>query len=248
MDTSASQSNNQSEPVLSFSNVCFAYEMHGPLVMHDASFKLKHRSFSAIVGPSGAGKSTLLRLAVGLEQPISGTVVNTARTRMIFQDAALLPWRTVRENVHLGFTGAPGTHRDHEKRVREELENLGLTAFVHAYPRDLSGGQRQRVGIARALVSDPDLLLLDEPFSALDFETSEHLSQELLQIFANRNITMLMVTHNIEDAALLADEIFVFSNKTISHKVPVTLARPRDREDIHIEKIVREVKKFIRQA
>jgi NitT/TauT family transport system ATP-binding protein len=231
--------------VLSFENVAFAYEPHTPLVLHDVSFTLKDRSFSAIVGPSGSGKSTLLRLAVGLQKPLSGTVVNNVRTRMIFQDGALLPWRTVYENVHLGFSGTPGSKRDHAKRVHEELSNLGLTAFARTYPRDLSGGQRQRVGIARALVSDPELLLLDEPFSALDFETSEHLSQELLQIFASRDITMLMVTHNIEDAALLADEIFVFSDKTVSHKVPVPLARPRSREDVHLERIVKEVKRFI---
>jgi NitT/TauT family transport system ATP-binding protein len=113
------------------------------------------------------------------------------------------------------------------------------------YPRDLSGGQRQRVGIARALVSDPDLLLLDEPFASLDVETTEHLSDELLQIFATRDITMLMVSHSIEDAVLLADEIFVFSGGTISHKIPVTFARPRNREDVHVEKMVKEVKKLI---
>jgi NitT/TauT family transport system ATP-binding protein len=234
-----------SDTVLSFSNVSFAYEPHTPVTFHDVSFELKDRSFSAIVGPSGSGKSTLLRLAVGLQKPLGGSVVNSVRTRMIFQDGALLPWRTVRENVHLGFSKAPGTKREHEKRVHEELENLGLTAFAHSYPRDLSGGQRQRVGIARALVSDPDLLLLDEPFSALDFETSEHLSQELLEIFAKRNITMLMVTHNIEDAALLADEIFVFSHGTISHKISVPFPRPRSREDAHLGKIIAEVKHCI---
>jgi NitT/TauT family transport system ATP-binding protein len=186
-----------------------------------------------------------MRLATGLEKASSGTVTNPSRTRMIFQNAALLPWRTVRENVHLGFTGTPGTRKQHEKRIHDELASLGLADFKDVYPRDLSGGQRQRVGIARALVSDPDLLLLDEPFSALDVETTERLSEELLQIFAARNITMFMVSHSIEDAVLLADEIFVFSGGTISHKVLVTFPRPRNREDAHVEKLVKEVKHMI---
>ncbi|MBA3788787.1 ABC transporter ATP-binding protein [Patescibacteria group bacterium] len=231
--------------VLSFDHVFFAYEPHLPVVMHEVSFTLAPRSFTAIVGPSGGGKSTLLRLSVGLEKPLKGTVTNTARTRMIFQNGALLPWRTVQQNVHLGFSDTPGTKHEHAKRVHEELTNLGLTDFAHVYPRDLSGGQRQRVGIARALVSDPELLLLDEPFSALDVETTEHLSRELLQIFADRNITMLMVSHSIEDAVLLADEILVFSGGTISHKVPISFSRPRSREDIPTEKLIKEVKRLI---
>ncbi len=234
--------------VLTFSNVSFCYEPNEPHVVRDASFTLKRGSFGAIVGPSGAGKSTILKLSIGLIKPLSGTVTNTARTRMIFQDGALLPWRTVKENVHLGFTGTPGSKHDHHKRIQAELESLGLGHLLDVYPRDLSGGQRQRVGIARALVADPEFLLLDEPFSALDFETTEHLSEELLQIFSTRSITMLMVTHNIEDAAMLADEIFVFSGGAIPHTVPVNLPRPRARDDEHIEKIEKEVKNFIRHA
>jgi NitT/TauT family transport system ATP-binding protein len=208
---------------LTFDNVSFAYDPHLPTVVHDTSFVLKPRTFTTIVGPSGGGKSTLLALTCGLQKPSGGRVINPSRTRMIFQNAALLPWRTVQQNMHLGFTGTPGTHKEHEKRIHDELANLGLADFKDVYPRDLSGGQRQRVGIARALVSDPDLLLLDEPFASLDVETTEHLSDELL----------------------LADEIFVFSGGTISHKIPVTFARPRNREDVHVEKMVKEVKKLI---
>ncbi|MDR3547660.1 MAG: ABC transporter ATP-binding protein [Candidatus Pacebacteria bacterium] len=243
MPSEPSQSANR--PALTFDKVSFAYEPHLPVVVHDVSFALKSRSFTAIVGPSGGGKSTLLRLATGLEKPTRGTVTNPSRTRMIFQNAALLPWRTVKENVHLGFTGTPGSRKEHEKRIHDELANLGLAGFANVYPRDLSGGQRQRVGIARALVSDPDLLLLDEPFSALDVETTQRLSEELLQIFADRNITMLMVSHSIEDAVLLADEILVFSGGVISHTVPVTCARPREREDSRVEDLVKKVKHLI---
>jgi NitT/TauT family transport system ATP-binding protein len=230
---------------LTFDHVSFSYEPHLPTVVKDVSFTLAPRTFTAIVGPSGGGKSTLLNLTVGLQKATSGQVTNSVRTRMIFQNAALLPWRTVQQNVHLGFAGTPGSKKEHKKRVTEELANLGLTSFADTYPRDLSGGQRQRVGIARALVSDPELLLLDEPFSALDVETTEHLSLELLDIFAKRNITMFMVSHNIEDAVLLADEIFVFSGGIISHKIPVMLPRPRVRESAQVEKIIKEVKGFI---
>ena len=232
-------------PLLTFDHVSFSYEPHLPVIMKDVSFTLNQGSFTAIVGPSGGGKSTMLNLTVGLQKATSGTVTNNARTRMIFQNAALLPWRTVIENVHLGFAGTPGSKKEHRKRVIEELANLGLTDFADVYPRDLSGGQRQRVGIARALVSDPELLLLDEPFSALDVETTEHLSEELLQIFAKRNITMFMVSHNIEDAILLADEIFVFSGGTISHKVQVPLTRPRTRGTAPVDRLVKEVHGFI---
>jgi NitT/TauT family transport system ATP-binding protein len=231
--------------ILSFENVSFSYEPHLPLIMRNVSFDLAPKTFTAIVGPSGGGKSTLLNLTVGLQKPISGVVTNNARTRMIFQNAALLPWRTVKENVHLGFSGTKGSKKEHEKRIHEELANLGLADFANVYPRDLSGGQRQRVGIARALVSDPELLLLDEPFSALDVETTEHLSLELLDIFTNRNITMLMVSHNIEDAVMLADEIFVFSGGVISHRVPISLPRPRNRESQAVEHLVKRVKGFI---
>jgi NitT/TauT family transport system ATP-binding protein len=232
-------------PILTFNNVSFAYEPHLPVVMHDVSFELAPRSFTAIVGPSGGGKSTLLRLAVSLVNPTKGTITNTARTRMIFQNGALLPWRTVKENVHLGFSGVPGSKHVHAKRAHDELAALGLSDFAHVYPRDLSGGQRQRVGIARALVSDPELLLLDEPFSALDVETTERLSEELLQIFADRNMAMLMVSHSIEDAVLLADEVFVYSGGTISHKVPIHLSRPRNREDAEVEHLVKEIRRFV---
>jgi NitT/TauT family transport system ATP-binding protein len=233
------------QPDLSFSDVSFRYEPHEPFILKDASFDLPDHTFTTIVGPSGGGKSTILRLAVGLVKPEKGTVTNRARTRMVFQNGGLLPWRTVRENVLLGFTGLTLSKHEREKRLHVELENLGLSDFANSYPRDLSGGQRQRVGIARALVSDPELLMLDEPFSALDVETTEHLSQELLTIFAERDITMLMISHSIEDAVQLSDQVFVFSGGIISHKIPISLPRPRIREHSDVEKVVKEIKKLI---
>ena len=122
--------------VLSFEKVSFAYDAHLPLIVRDVSFDLAPRTFTAIVGPSGGGKSTLLNLSVDLQRPMNGTVTNKARTRMIFQNAALLPWRTVKENVHLGFSGTTGSKKEHEKRIHEELANLGLAEFANVYPRD----------------------------------------------------------------------------------------------------------------
>lgn len=233
------------DPIVSFHNVTFAYEPHEPIILRDVSFDLAPHTFTTIVGPSGGGKSTLLQLTADLVKPQKGMVTNHARTCMVFQNAALLPWRTVHDNVLLGFTGLKLSKHEREHRIHTELQNLGLAEFAHAYPRDLSGGQRQRVGIARALVSDPELLLLDEPFSALDVETTRKLSEELLQIFASRQITMLMVSHDIEDAVSLADQVFVFCEKKIAHVVEVPLARPRHFDDLRFEHVVKEVKKLM---
>lgn len=227
--------------ILSFDRVSFRYEQNLPRVLHDISFSLPEASFTSIVGPSGEGKSTILRLGIGLEKPIIGTVQNEAKTRMVFQNGALLPWRTVLDNVRLGFTGLNLTAHEEKKRALAELSELGIKEFALAHPRDLSGGQRQRVGIARALVSEPDLLFLDEPFSALDVETAERLSKEILAIHAARGIAMLMVSHSIEDAVIMADEVLVCAGGTIAKRIRVMVPRPRRRDDPKIQKLIREV-------
>jgi NitT/TauT family transport system ATP-binding protein len=216
-----------------------------PIVLDHVSFELAGKEFVSIVGPSGGGKSTVLRLAAGLIRPTKGELMNHARTRMVFQNGALLPWRTVRGNIALGFTGIRATPREITSRTDAVLAELGIQAFADAYPRDLSGGQRQRVGIARALVSEPELLLLDEPFSALDVETTERLASELLAIREKRGITMLMVSHSIEDAVLLADRVLVCANGTITHQVEIELPRPRERTAIQVIQLVRKVRSFI---
>lgn len=199
----------------------------------------------AIVGPSGSGKSTILTLAVGLEKPEKGTITLSAKTRMIFQSGALLPWRTVLDNVLLGATGMHLTRHAAEHKARLALHDLGIDQFIHAYPRDLSGGQRQRVGIARALVSEPELLLLDEPFSALDAETSEHLGEEIEHLRSDKGMTMLMVSHSIEDAVRLADEIFVVADHGIKERIHVPLGRPRDMHSHEAVEFVARVRKLL---
>jgi ABC-type nitrate/sulfonate/bicarbonate transport system ATPase subunit len=233
------------ENILSYEQVSFKYEPNDPEIFHDVSFSLPKQSFTAIVGPSGGGKSTLLRMAVGLAEPTTGTVTNTAKTRMVFQNGGLLPWRTVMENVRLGCTGLGLTPKEELKRARAMLDELGIGDWEDSYPRDLSGGQKQRVGIARALISEPELLLLDEPFSALDVETTNTLSAQLLDIMAKRAITMLMVSHSIEDAVLLADRVLVCADGAIAHDVKIPLARPRLRTTNDVQRLVAIIKAYI---
>lgn len=231
--------------ILSLDDVSFRYGPHLPLVLKDITLTLEPTSFVAIVGPSGCGKSTILRIAAGLAKASGGKVMNKAKTRMVFQNSALLPWRNVLRNVMLGFHGLGLTAHEEKKRALGELSDLGIRDFAKSYPRDLSGGQRQRVGIARALVSEPELLLLDEPFSALDVETSRRLSEEILEIYEARCIAMLMVSHSIEDAVMLADEVLVCAAGSIKKKIPIHLARPRKVDDPHVQKLVREIRETI---
>lgn len=232
-------------PILTFDHVHFAYDHTSPVIVSDVSFSLPQGSITVIVGPSGSGKSTLLRLAIGLASASRGTVSLSARTRMIFQSGALLPWETVLENVCIGFKGLVTSEKDRTTRALAALEELGIKQHANNFPRMLSGGQRQRVGIARALVSEPELLLLDEPFSALDVETADNLLTELLAIREKTGMTMLMVSHSIEDAVLLADTILVFKDTKIAHTVPVSLPRPRAREDASVRVLITKVKAMV---
>lgn len=232
-------------PLLSFSEISYRFEPQMPPVLANVSFELAPRSFTVIVGPSGGGKSTLLRLAAGLIEPASGSVENRARTRMIFQNAALLPWRTALENVQLGTLDLKLSKAERLARAQKALAESGLAEHVHQLPRELSGGQRQRVGIARALAAEPDLLLLDEPFSALDVETAAALSEVVLDIFEKRAVTMLMVSHSIDDAVYLADEILICAGGTIAERIPVPLARARNRMDPAFQELSAQVRRQI---
>jgi NitT/TauT family transport system ATP-binding protein len=186
-------------------------------VLDDISLDLREGEIVALLGRSGSGKSTLLRCLAGLIAPTSGDVryrgemLNGANpgVAMVFQSFALLPWLTVRQNVELGLE-ALGTER--KERAERAIDAIGLDGFESAYPKELSGGMRQRVGFARALVVEPDALLMDEPFSALDVLTAQNLRAELLRLWQQRDFptkAMLIVTHNIEEAVILADRIFV---------------------------------------
>ena len=217
---------------------------HGTMsIMQDISFHVNDAEFVAIVGPSGCGKSTLLRLMQGLDHPSAGLIRFRGQPvhgvcremAMVFQSFALYPWLTVKQNVAFGLEALHRPPDQIAAAVDRYVSVTGLSGFEEAYPRELSGGMRQRVGLARALAVDPIVLLMDEPFSALDALTAESLREEVLQLWRDPGLPpegVVLVTHNIEEAILLADRILVMSRRP-SHllaDVRVDLPRPRDRK------------------
>ena len=212
-------------------------------VLDDVTINVKPGELVALLGPSGCGKSTLLRLAAGLDKPTAGTVredgvviagPNPDRI-LVFQDATLFPWLTVRKNIATGLD-ARGLLKTHGHRVDEVLKLVKLEGFEDAFPHQLSGGMAQRVAIARALVNDPKLLLLDEPFGKLDSLTRLNLQHELTQLWQSAGFTALLVTHDVEEALLLADRVIVFSDRPARIVAEVTVAkdRPRRRDDAEL--------------
>ncbi|MER7765538.1 nitrate/sulfonate/bicarbonate ABC transporter ATP-binding protein [Kitasatospora sp. NPDC096140] len=209
----------------------------------------------ALLGRSGSGKSTLLRCLAGLLPPGSGTVRYRGTpltganpgTALVFQTFALLPWLTVRQNVELGLEARGVAPRERARAAAQAIDLIGLTGFESAHPRELSGGMRQRVGFARALVVEPDVLLMDEPFSALDVLTAEHLRGELLELWDSGQFptrAVVLVTHNIEEAVLMADRIVVLGSRpygTIRETVEVGPERPRDRDSAAFAELVDRV-------
>ena len=220
-------------------------------VLDGVSFTLSEGEIVALLGKSGSGKSTLLRCVAGLIAPSSGTVSyrGTPLTganpgvSMVFQTFALLPWLTVQQNVELGLEARGVAPAERAERALAAIDTIGLDGFESAYPKELSGGMRQRVGFARAIVTEPDALLMDEPFSALDVLTAENLRGELVKLWEGRGApvrSILIVTHNIEEAVLLADRVLVLSSNPgrIRAELSVELPRPRDRHAPRFEALV----------
>lgn len=213
----------------------------GRLVLDKIDFRLKEGEIVAVLGKSGSGKSTFLRILAGLIEPTSGRVLYRGQevhgpaqgVAMVFQSFALFPWLTVLGNVELGLEAQGMPRADRRERALQAIDLIGLDGFESAYPKELSGGMRQRVGFARALVVNPDVLLLDEPFSALDVLTAETLRGDLMDLWLGRRIPtkgIVFVSHNIEEAVEIADRILIFGSDPgqIRSEITVSLARPRD--------------------
>ncbi len=214
----------------------------GVRALDNVDFRIGEGEFVALLGPSGCGKSTLLNLLAGFEPLSDGALTFDGRTiskpgpdrGVVFQEAALLPWLNVWENVVFG-PKVQGTPKDvYEAKAREILKIVGLEKFHEALPVQLSGGMRQRVGIARVLVMEPRALLMDEPFGALDAQTRLSMQQLLLEVWQRLKTTVLFVTHDIDEAILLADRVCVMTARPgrITRDIPITLPRPRSLDDL----------------
>ena len=223
------------------------------IILHDVNLEIKMGEFFVFVGPSGAGKSTILRIMSGLESDFKGSLtLSEGLTRrdmsFVFQQFALLPWLSVEENVGLGLVARGVPPKERHERVMKELLQLGLEKFAHVKPCELSGGMRQRVGIARAFVTDPKVIFMDEPFSELDSFTAQELRKELLDIWEKRKPTIIMVTHIVEEAVELADRIAVLTPRParIEHIVENNLPRPRKERSEEFYELEDQVTQFVR--
>jgi NitT/TauT family transport system ATP-binding protein len=198
-------------------------------VFHDLSLEISQGEFVAVVGPSGCGKTTLLNLLSGFLKPSSGSVAHSGRVRMVYQHDSLLPWKTAAQNIALGLRDLH-SETERERQLKEMLRLIKLEEFAAHYPHQLSGGMRQRVELARALAGDTDILLLDEPFSSLDYLARLRLRRELVRMLEELPRTVVLVTHDIEEAAQLADRILVLSDRParICRELQVAIPRPRD--------------------
>tara|TARA_R110002110_G_scaffold415807_1_gene656404 strand:+ start:9940 stop:11250 length:1311 start_codon:yes stop_codon:yes gene_type:complete len=224
------------------------------VVLDDVNFEMRENEIIALLGKSGSGKSTLLRIIAGLINPTSGQVIYNQQPvtepvqgiAMVFQSFALMPWLTVLQNVELGLEALGVGRAERRTRALKAIDNIGLDGFESAYPKELSGGMKQRVGFARALVVEPELLLMDEPFSALDVLTAENLRSDLLDLWTSKKTRtkgILFVTHNIEEAAQIADRIIIFASDPghIRAELKPTSPIPRNPKDLHTSKLVDDI-------
>jgi len=224
------------------------------VALEHINLSIDEHEFVSVVGPSGCGKSTLLKTIMGLALPTDGDVYYRGKRvqdvcagmAMVFQTFALFPWLTISENVELGLQGKPLLKREKRENALKIVRVMGLEGFEEAYPRELSGGMRQRVGLARALVSDPEVLLMDAPFSSLDALTATHLREEVLDVWADPNVSpevVVMVTHSVEEAVYMADNVVVLTSGpgTVAKEFRIDLPRPRDPRSSKMYRIVDEI-------
>lgn len=242
------------KPALSVKDLSIVFDDENNSIhaLERISFDIQRREFVCFLGPSGSGKTTLLRLIANLIKPTSGEVNflfgHSPKIGMVFQQPNLMPWRSVIDNIKLPLELENDAHA-HEKAL-EMIRLVGLTGFEDALPRDLSGGMAQRVGLARGLIHDPDILLLDEPFASLDALTRERMWTELSNIWQTKQKTVIMVTHSINESLFLADRVLVLTQRPgkIKLDIPVDLPRPRDEEiryTSHFGKLAKKLRSAI---
>ena len=240
------------DPIIAIRDLALAFDQGGVRneVLRHLDLDVPRGELLAIVGSSGVGKSTLLRVLMGLAQPSAGAVVvdSTAGVSramaLVFQDARLLPWRRVASNVSFGLEKTGLAKAERRERALRTLASVGLREHGDRWPHQLSGGQRQRVALARALCVQPEILLMDEPFSALDAPTREALQDELVRIWQTQGITVLFVTHDIEEAVYLADRVIALGGKPgeVRSSVTIDIERPRRRGDPRVDLLAGRIK------
>lgn len=220
-------------------------------VLQDINLTVNEEEFVALVGPSGCGKSTLLNITAGLLAPTSGSASFThlpqghvPRTGIVFQETGLFPWRSVYDNIAFGLEAMGVPRQEQKDRISHYINLVGLTGFEKALPHHLSGGMRQRVGIARALVINPDLLLMDEPFSALDAQTRTIMQEELVTLWDKTRLSTLYVTHNIQEAVMLADRVVLLSRRPGKISRILNIGIPRTERELpqHTEEIAEYIR------
>lgn len=242
--------------MIEIQNVSKTFKPHGRaefVALNDVSLTIRQGEFVSLLGPSGCGKSTLLNLVAGLEKANQGTVKVNGKPLngpgpdrvVVFQEHALFPWLTVLENVAFGLKQKGVSKKEREAKAMEQIKAVHLSKFADRYPHELSGGMKQRAAIARALAMDPEILLMDEPFAALDEQTRLILHKDLEEIWLKTKKTILFVTHNIREAVVLSDRVLVMSTRPgqIKKEFVVQASRPRDKADSlihHVENAIME--------
>ncbi len=239
------------QPIITAQKINKQFDEAGQLlpVLQNVSLSVDQGEFVCLVGPSGSGKSTLLRILLGLDRPDSGSVElhNEPKTAMIFQNFAIFPWLNVVDNVGFGLKMAGLAPDLIAAQVAGYIKEMGLEGFEQQHPRELSGGMKQRVGIARALAMEPDILFMDEPFSALDTFTARKLRQDLTSVWQKKHMTVVMVTHLVEEAVEMADRIIVFSSRParVTDVTSVDIKRPRNKRSPEFFALVDRIEKLI---
>lgn len=226
-------------------------------VLKDLTCRFEAGRFISVVGSSGCGKTTLLRILAGLESASAGQVVLndrpiqgvTDQTGLVFQEYALFPWRTTQENIEMGLECIGVNRSERERQASEYIKAFGLQGFENHYPRELSGGMQQRVAIARTLIMNPRVVLMDEPFASLDNQTRNDLQEFLLEVWQTRGDTVIFVTHNVDEAVFLSDQIVVLTPRPaqIETIITVDLPRPRDRTDQEFNILRRTILKVLKE-